>query len=163
MADLCAHFESLGFANAESFIASGNIIFETRAASTGAMEKKIGAHLRKALGYEVPTFIRGVSEVAGIAGYKPFSVSVLKSAKTVNVAFLAEPPSAEAVAALMKHQCAESDFHVHGREVYWACKTGQSDSAFFRVGFDKALKMPTTVRNLNTIARLADLYAPGAV
>ena len=161
MTDLCAHFESLGFANAESFIASGNIIFETRSANSPAMEKKIEAHLRASLGYEVATFVRSVAEVVAIAKYKPFKDGVLKSAKVVNVGFLTAPPGADAIAALMKHRSAGDDFHLNGREVYWACKTGQSDSAFFRVGFEKVLKARVTVRNMNTVARIAGLHAPG--
>ena len=161
MTDLCAHFESLGFANAESFIASGNIIFEARTANTAAMEKRIEAHLRKSLGYEVATFVRSVAEVTAISKYKPFKDGVLKSATALNVGFLTEPPSADAVAGLMKHKSADDDFHLNGREVYWACKTRQSDSAFFKVGFEKALKARVTVRNVNTIARLAEQHAPG--
>ena len=162
MTDLCAHFESLGLANAESFIASGNIIFETRSANTATLEKKIEAHLHKSLGYVVTTFIRSVPEVVAIAKYKPFKDGVLKSAKVLNVGFLAEPPGANAIAALMKHRSADDDFHLNGREVYWACKTGQSESAFFRVGFEKVFKTRVTVRNVNTIARLAGLHAPGS-
>lgn len=160
MTDLCAHFESLGLANAESFIASGNIIFETRSANTAALEKKIEAHLHKSLGYEVATFIRSVPEVVAISKYKPFKDGVLKSARVLNVGFLAAPPGAEAIAALMKHKSTDDDFHLNGREVFWACKTGQSESAFFRVGFEKVLKTRVTVRNVNTIARLAGLHAP---
>ena len=129
MTDLCAHFESLGFANAESFIASGNIIFEARTANTAAMEKRIEAQLRKSLGYEVATFIRSVAEVAAISKYKPFKDGILKSATALNVGFLTEPPSADAVAGLMKHTSVDDNFHLNGREVYWACKTRQSELA----------------------------------
>ena len=162
MADLCAHFESLGVTNAESFIASGNIIFETRSANTATLEKKIEAHLRASLGYEVATFIRSVPEVVAISTYKSFKDGVRKSAKVLNVALLAEAPGADAIAGLMKHRSADDEFHVSGREVYWACKTGQSESAFFRVGFEKVLKTRVTVRNMNTIARLAALHAPSS-
>ncbi len=161
MTDLCAHFESIGFSNAESFIASGNIIFEARTANTAAMEKKIEVQLLKSLGYEVATFVRSVAEVVAVAKYKPFKDSVLKSATALNVGFLTEPPSGDAVARLMKYKSTDDDFHCNGREVYWACQTRQSDSAFFKVGFEKALKTRVTVRNVNTIARLAGLHGPG--
>ena len=148
--------------NVESFIASGNIIFESRSANTAAMERKIEAHLRESLGYKVATFIRSVPEVVAISQYKPFTDGVLKSARVLNVGFLAEPPAADSIAVLMKHRSADDDFHLNGREVYWACKTGQSESAFFKVGFEKVFKCRVTVRNVNTIARLAGLHAPGS-
>ena len=66
------HFESLGFANVETFIASGNVVFETTAMDTAALETRIAAALHAALGYEVATFIRTEAELSGIAEYQPF-------------------------------------------------------------------------------------------
>ena len=47
------------------------------------------------------------------------------------------------------------DFHVHGREVYWLCKTKQSDSKFSNTRFEKILNARATWRNINTVVRLA--------
>ena len=55
-------FESLGFSNVETFIASGNVIFDSTSKSTKALEKKIESYLLKTLGYEVVTlFVRPLS------------------------------------------------------------------------------------------------------
>ena len=59
-------FEELGFTNVETFIASGNVVFESKSRSAASLEKAIEAHLQKSLGYEVKTFIRSESEVAEI-------------------------------------------------------------------------------------------------
>src|SRR5512137_351092 len=72
-------FEALDFSNVETFIASGNVVFETRAASTRTLEKKIEQQLRAALGYEVATFLRTDVELAAIARYQPFSPALLKT------------------------------------------------------------------------------------
>ena len=61
------HFEDLGFENVSTFIASGNVIFETKDAKPAALEKKIEQALERALGYEVATFLRTDKEVAQIA------------------------------------------------------------------------------------------------
>ncbi|NTU66209.1 MAG: DUF1697 domain-containing protein, partial [Chloroflexi bacterium] len=39
------HFAALGFAGVEKFIASGNVVFDTTARNTHALEKKIEQHL----------------------------------------------------------------------------------------------------------------------
>ena len=52
---LRALFEALGFANVETFIASGNVIFETKSKDTNALQREIEKHLHQALGYEVAT------------------------------------------------------------------------------------------------------------
>lgn len=55
-------FESMGFANVETFIASGNVIFESKL-SPGAAEKLIFSSLNKALGYDVHAFLRSREEL----------------------------------------------------------------------------------------------------
>ena len=49
-------FESMGFANVETFIASGNVIFDSKTKSTAALEMEIENQLQAALGYEVRRF-----------------------------------------------------------------------------------------------------------
>ena len=83
-------FESIGFSNVETFIASGNVIFDMKAGNVKTLEKKIEALLHESLGYEVATFIRTDAEVAEIAKYKPFPQSQLDTAKALNIGFLAD-------------------------------------------------------------------------
>ncbi|MEZ0385931.1 MAG: DUF1697 domain-containing protein, partial [Verrucomicrobium sp.] len=92
MAELRRHFANLGLENVETFIASGNVIFDAPPRKKAAvLEKQIESHLHSALGYEVATFVRTEKELAAIAAYKPFSEAELASAGALNVAFLAEP------------------------------------------------------------------------
>src|SRR5438093_11101582 len=72
MDDLRRLFESLGCSNPETFIASGNVIFESPVEDVRTLEKSIERHLRTALGYEVATFIRTAPELADIAKFQPF-------------------------------------------------------------------------------------------
>ena len=89
-------FESLGFSRVETFIASGNVIFETNNKTPAKLEQEIENALLKTLGYEVHTFLRTDSEVADIAQYKPFRDSELKSVGALYVGFLAAPMEKEA-------------------------------------------------------------------
>jgi uncharacterized protein (DUF1697 family) len=111
-------FESLGFADVETFIASGNVIFETKAGNTKVPEKRIESHLKESLGYEVATFIHSETELAEIAAYKPFPQSQLDAATALNIGFLANPLDDAAVQKLMSLRTDIDDFHVHGREIY---------------------------------------------
>ena len=65
-------FEGLGFSSVETFIASGNVIFDTTAKNTATLEKKIAEHLEKSLGYPVDTFLRTIQEVGEIEKRSPF-------------------------------------------------------------------------------------------
>lgn len=155
MEHLRSLFESQGFANVETFIASGNVIFDSVSKNRKALEKKIETHLHESLGYEVATFIRTKEEIKSIADYKPFSVSEMETAGALNVAFLKDGLDKDATEALMKLKTDIDDFHVNGREIYWLCKVRQSDSKFSNVMFEKTLKAKATFRGINTVKRLA--------
>ena len=152
-------FESLDLKNVETFIASGNIIFDAKSGSTKNLEKKIEACLHEALGYEVATFIRTNAEVTAIANYKPFPPSKLETAAALNIGFLADPLNEDAKQKLMALRTEIDDFHVHGREIYWVCLKKQSDSKISNVTIEKALGVKSTLRGMNTVNKLAEKYA----
>jgi len=152
-------FVDVGFKEVETFIASGNVIFVSRIEDSRVLERKIERHLLQSLGYEVKTFIRTIPEVAAVAGHKPFAAAELKSAAALNVAFLADPISVAAGKSVMVFKTEADDFHVHGREVYWLCKTKQSDSKFSNTRFEKILNTRATWRNVNTVVRLVARFS----
>jgi len=148
-------FSTLGLKNVETFIASGNVIFESKAAPDRVLENKIEKLLESALGYAVGTFVRSDEEVGAISVYKPFSDETLKTAQALNVGFLHEPLSPGAVDTVMAFRTDIDEFHVQGREVYWLCRMRQSDSTFMIKPFERAIKGSATFRSTKTIARLA--------
>ena len=153
-------FVDLGLSNVETFINSGNVIFETRATKTGSLEKKIEGQLEKALGYKVAAFIRSTAELAAIAEYQPFpGAGSGEAAETLYIAFTQAPPSPQAVQKLMAAQTERDRFQVHERQVYWLLRTRFSDSPFSGSGqFEKMLGVPATVRNSTTVRKLAAKY-----
>lgn len=155
MARLREVFESLGFSGVETFIASGNVVFESAEASARALETRLETGLRDALGYEVVTFIRTPSEVAAIAAYAPFPAEAMAQAKGVNVAFLRDEISAKTSQKLMGLRTEFDDFHAHGRELYWLCRTRQSDSKISNVLLEKSLGLRMTIRGENTVKKMA--------
>jgi uncharacterized protein (DUF1697 family) len=153
-------FESLGFSNVETFIASGNVIFETPSKDNKMLEGRIGKKLKEALGYEIAAFIRTDAEVAAIASYKPFRKSELDAAAALNVAFLADALDRESTNKLMTLKTDIDDFHVHEREIYWLCLKKQSESTFSNVLLEKTLGRQSTLRGINTVRKMAEKYPP---
>ncbi len=152
-------FESLGLSNVETFIASGNVIFDSPAEDARTLEKQIEDYLRKSLGFEVATFVRSVSELEAIAGYRPFMPPAFSAeGNSLYIAFLSDPPSGEAQQRLMAFRSEVDDFRVHGREVYWLCRKKMSESAFPGTLLEKTIGMPATMRNATTVKKLAAKY-----
>lgn len=153
-------FEALGFSNVETFIASGNVIFDSTSKSTKALERKIESLLRETFGYAVATFIRSTSELANIAQYKPFDDSEMDTdGNALYIAFTADEPSTESKRKLLTFMTEVDDFQVYGREVYWLSRKNISESKFSGALLERTLGMPATVRNSNTVKRLAAKYS----
>jgi len=152
-------FESLGFSSVETFIASGNVVFETASKNAQALERKIETELREALGYEVATFIRTDTELVAIANYKPFSQSELDGAAALNIAFLADGLDDKSSQKLMTLRTDIDDFHIHEREIYWLCREKQSGSKISNALIEKAIGRKSTLRGANTIQKMAAKYS----
>jgi uncharacterized protein (DUF1697 family) len=157
MARLKTLFEELGLKDVETFIASGNVLFSSPK-DPAALERQIEKHLHTKLGYEVKTFVRTLEEVAEIACYAPFPAARVKAARAFCVGFLAEPLDKSATAAFMALRSKDDEFHVNGREIYWLSKVGQGQSKFSNNAFEKACKVSTTFRGVNTIVKLTKKY-----
>jgi uncharacterized protein (DUF1697 family) len=152
-------FISFGFVNVETFIASGNVIFESNSKDADDLVNLIEKRLKESLGFEVVTFIRSDSELAAIANYKPFPKPQMDSAAALNVAFLSETLDNKSKKLLMALKSDIDDFHVHGREVYWLCLKKQSESKFSNAVFEKTLGVKSTFRGINTVRKMAEKYS----
>jgi uncharacterized protein (DUF1697 family) len=155
MVDLRQQFESLGFTGVETFIASGNVVFEARSDHPQELERLIEVGLREALGYEVATFIRTPQELASLAGCQPFPEPQFVAAVAFNVAFLKDPLDDLLVQKLMLRKADIDDFRVRGREVYWLCRKKQSESSFSNAVLEKTTGKPSTLRGMNTLKKMA--------
>jgi uncharacterized protein (DUF1697 family) len=152
-------FEAMGFSNVETFIASGNVIFEAAAADSGQLERKIAESLYDTLGYGVATFVRTTDELAEITRYKPFKDAGLDAGtSTLYIAFVANPPGDQALQKLLGLASEVNQFHARACEIYWLCQTRFSDSGFSGAQLEKALGLPSTIRNSSTGKKIVEKY-----
>lgn len=147
-------FESLAFSQVETFIASGNVLFETTTRNTKALEKKIEKRLGDALGYPVATFLRTDAELAEIAAYKPFPKSGTDAAE-LNIIFLADPLDKKLERKVTALKTSTDEFRVRGREIYWLRRRKPGGYDFSSVPLGKTLGLPFTIRGYKTIQKLA--------
>lgn len=150
-------FEAMKLSNVRSVIASGNVLFDTRVSDAAALESRIETALRKALGYDVETFLRTPEELDALAAHDPFAATdpVLEGHR-VHVLFTRSPITAVEKKQLLALATDYDDFAVFGREIYWRTRGNSSDSTITPAMFGRAFKGPTTARNVNTVRKLAD-------
>ena len=148
-------FEELGFTRVETFISSGNVVFDARARTAAALESRIEAHLQETLGFEVDTFVRSPGELARVAECRPFPDFVPEGRDgTLYVAFLREAPTIPACRALAALRSDTDDLEVDGREIYWKRRGGLSAPGVSGALLEKTAGR-ATIRNLTTVRKLA--------
>lgn len=154
MSELREQFEALGFANVSTFIASGNVIFETKSKDAANLETKIEIHLAAKLGYEVHTFIRRDDEVIAATEHTAFPEGT-PDGGGIYVTFYKTPFDASTAKRLIAIRTEIDAFHINGSELYWLCRTKSSDSKIWTSPEVRALKLPTgTMRNLTSLRKL---------
>ena len=158
MARLKELFEELGLREVETFITSGNVIFDGGPTKEEVLQRRIESHLHKALGYEVATFLRSERELPALVQGCPFEESEVSAASALNVALLQAPLTLEAEARLQTLGTEVDTFRAAGREVWWLCQVKQSESKFSNAVFEKTLKVKATFRGFSTLQRLAAKY-----
>lgn len=160
MSTLRAHFGAMGFEAVETFIASGNVVFTTAARPGPALERRVAAELASRLGYEVPTIIRGLPEVAAVIARQPFSAADLAAFRTLQVGLLASVPAPAARRLVLRLATPDDLLAIRGRELYWLTRKGMTDSAIGDTPFERLLGTTATFRNMNTLRRLVDRFGP---
>jgi uncharacterized protein (DUF1697 family) len=161
MDELRRLFGDAGFANVETFIASGNVIFDAKEKAGPKLEAKIEATLKKALGYDVPTFVRPLAEVVSACERKPFPEKAVATAGAFLVGMLKPPVDPGAQKRLDALDPVQHSFKIVGSEVYWLCKVKQSETKLTPGKIEKTLGGPTTMRSMVSIGKLAAKHCKG--
>ena len=154
-------FEDLGFRSVETFIASGNVIFDSPSKTRALLETRIEKALHASLGYEVATFIRTVEETGAIARHRAFAATAVERSGAFCVGLLKGPLNRSEVEAVNGLRSEIDDFHVDGAEIYWLCARKQHESKFSNAVLERTLRCKATFRGLNTMERLFAKHGSG--
>jgi uncharacterized protein (DUF1697 family) len=157
MAELRTLFERAKLSRVETVITSGNVLFDTRATDTAAIERRLEKTLRDALGYDVDTFVRTLDDLDAIVAHEPFDATdPVLDGDTVQVIFTRAPIDAAARARVLALGTTYDAFAVFGREVFWRTRGRISDTKITPARFARALPSSGTARNVTTVRRLAE-------
>jgi uncharacterized protein (DUF1697 family) len=157
MERLRALFEEIGFTGVETFIASGNVIFDDPG-EPAELERRIEAHLHAALGYEVATFLRTPGELAAALAACPFDAA----AETVFVGFSRDVIDAESIERLSALGDGKNDLAAVGREIYWWRRESMRETKITGHALERATgRRPLTMRNVTTVRALVEKYGAG--
>jgi uncharacterized protein (DUF1697 family) len=155
MPELKSMFEATGLTHVETFLASGNVLFETDPATSDKLHEVIEGRFQSVFGFQSQVFIRSCSSLEAIAALNPFPAEFAENAPTNCVGFTRCAPPEDALQRLKSLASDADEFFVDGSEIYWLSADRQSEASFTLKQLEKALGVYATFRGRNTIVRLA--------
>ena len=157
MTELKALYEALGFKKVQTYIQSGNVVFETKERGDEKLSQKIGTAIEKKFGFCPEVIVRTVEEMREIVMRNPFAKSPAVEPGKLLVVFLASDPGKAARDAVAKIEAKEVLKPI-GSEIYIYFPDGQGKSKLKFALVEKACnKIAWTGRNWNTVEKLVEL------
>jgi uncharacterized protein (DUF1697 family) len=153
MADLRAIVESLGHTDVETYLQSGNVVFEPRPKAKD-LATSLGAAIAEATGHDVPVVIRTAAELHAIVAANPYPVD---DPTRVVVAFLGDAVDLGDLALGDLSAYLPDELTIGGRELYVSVPNGQGRSRLMEQLTKRRLPTVLTVRNWRTVEALARL------
>ncbi|MCD1260141.1 DUF1697 domain-containing protein [Paenibacillus athensensis] len=151
MAELRKALEAMGLQRVQTYIQSGNIVFEA-AAGPQELEEQIRERIQADFGLKISVMVRTAEEFAAIMAHCPYAFEALKEGESIHVSMLSELPSQAQLERLPAWESAVDEYTIVGREVYQLYRQRTLDS---KLGAHVAkIPLPATARNWKTMLKL---------
>jgi len=156
MSALSEVFASLGCTGVQTYIQSGNVVFNAPAA--GLSGEEIGSAIETRFGFGVPVLVRSRAAIAKILTANPFA-SPAADPRLLHAVFLAAPLSAAQLESLRAVAKGEERLSAMGNELYLSLPEGAGRSKLALACIAPKLPPTNTMRNWATVLKLAEMLA----
>ncbi|ATW23569.1 DUF1697 domain-containing protein [Candidatus Formimonas warabiya] len=158
MPDLKRIFEAMGFSRVETYIQSGNVLFESNE-KEDTLGKKIEDEIKKNFGFSVAVVLRTAAELEWMIRACPFSEEEIREAESSNsegeslyVSLLTQAPTQEKIEYLDTFKSESDEYRIINRDMYLLFRHSIRNSKL--ANHLQKLDVPATVRNWKTINKL---------
>jgi uncharacterized protein (DUF1697 family) len=159
MADLQAAFSAAGCANARTFIASGNILFDAPSVDD-ALRARIQANVRRLLGAEPMIVYRSMRDLERLVAAAPFGALAGDSSVKLYVAFVArKTPQRPRFPLRLPKEEMEAIGMRNGDVLIVSRRKPNGMYGFPNNWIEQELGVTSTARNWSTVAKLVEKWA----
>lgn len=155
MADLRQVLEANGLHNVQTYIQSGNIVFQSEETNHTKLEEAVNKIILSAFGFDVPVLILTVEKLMKILNTNPYADDPDK--KSLYFVLLKNHPNSDLVNEFSKVKFENEDFFITDHCVYLCCKAGYGKAKLSNNLIERKLKVEATARNLRTMRKMVEL------
>ncbi len=157
MAELKAQLAPLGFQYLQTYIQSGNIVFQFPETPPRELAEQIEQEILAGYGFEVPTLVKRLADMQEVIQKNPFVGARARDTTRLYVTFLHAQPEAARLEALQAEDYLPEEFIVQGQNLYFFSPIGYGRAKMNNNFFEKKLKLHATTRNWRTIHKLLEM------
>ncbi|MGH3090492.1 MAG: DUF1697 domain-containing protein [Rubrobacteraceae bacterium] len=153
MKDLVALLEEIGLRNVETYIQSGNAVFQSEETNVSLLSEKITAAIEDSRGFAPRVLLLELEEMEKVVGSNPFSEAEPKNLHTFFLASVPKNPDLDSLENIKsdseRFALEEGVFHLHAPD-----GIGRSKLA---ANAEKLLGVSATCRNWRTIRKVMEM------
>lgn len=157
MADLKDLLSANDFKNVQTYIQSGNILFENSTQTIADLENKMMSLIQKKYGFEVKVVIKTATEIKKITREIPNIVLQDFPLNHVFAMLLDAAPEKENVEKLLNQDFSPDIIAIQNDVLYLACPNGASKTKLTNNFIERQLKVSGTTRNYKTMQKLVEM------
>jgi len=158
MADLSNLYKDLKFNDVETYIQSGNVIFNLNDnIPVSDLSDKIEKEILKRFSYIVPVMIRTVEEMQEVFSSNPFLKEKHFESSKMAVVFLHKKLEEEQIQRVININYPPDKFKIIGNEIFIYCPNGFGETKLYTNFFEKKMGVTGTARNWKTITNMLQL------
>ncbi|MBL4715687.1 MAG: DUF1697 domain-containing protein [Bacteroidia bacterium] len=158
MADLKELFVDLGFEDIQTYIQSGNVMFNSSEKKDNILiADEIEQSIFKEYGFTVPVIVISVNELNKAIAENPFFKKDSIDIDRLHLTFLKEIPENEKLQNIKSYNYSPDKYEIKERNVFIYCSAKYSDSKLTNTFFESKLKVSATTRNWKTVISLSEL------
>jgi len=157
MADLKSMLEDLGYANPQSLLQTGNLVFQAKESSAAKLEAKLEQAAAERFDLETDVLVRTAAEWQEAIAANPFPKEAVSDPSHLLIMPLKAAPTKQAMKELQAAIPGRESVAAVGRELYLVYPDGIGRSKLTNKFIESRLKTRGTGRNWNTALKLASL------
>ncbi len=150
-------YTDLNFKNIQTYIQSGNVIFQYSKLVGEDLAIKISNQIQKYFGFEVPVIILETEELKEIIHNNPFINNITKNPLNWHITFLSSKPEQIDIKIINQKKADGEEFILTEKAVYLYCPNGYGKCKLTNTFLENKLKVGATTRNWKTVNELFNI------
>lgn len=146
--------ERLGWRDAQTYIQSGNLVFDA-AASAAEAERSLTAAIAERFGFDVSVIVRPIGDLVRAAGSCPFTHAAEERPSLVHIGLAKNRISASAAQTLSPYCTSGERVLVKGQLIWADYSSGVARSKLTPAVLDRGFGSAVTMRNVKTLRAIA--------